>query len=137
MCVATEYVHAGLKAHWFRHSALVRRWNEAVHTRREEMYRTLFSYRTDQQKWLDRAEQRDTAGRLGAGSFARRYVRPHHSFDLNSTFGIFRQAHRYERLAQKAETKFPAIIHEVSTRPPFFFPPSHQYVLGCWDVIKW
>ena len=71
---ATQRGHAGLKAHWFRHSALVRRWEEAVHTRREEMYRTLRSYHADKQKWLDRAGQHDTAGRLGAGSFARRYA---------------------------------------------------------------
>ena len=63
-------IYLGLKAHWFRHSALVRRWKEAVHTRREEMYRTLRSYREDRAKWLTRADEREKAGRLGAAAYA-------------------------------------------------------------------
>ena len=67
-------VSTGLKAHWFRHSALVRRWKEAVKTRREEMYRTLRSYNADRAKWLTRAGERETAGLLGSAAYARRYA---------------------------------------------------------------
>ncbi|KAI1781959.1 hypothetical protein LXA43DRAFT_977822 [Ganoderma leucocontextum] len=86
----------GLKAHWFRHSALVRRWTEAMHTRREEMFRTLSSYRADRDKWIDKAKERQTSGTLGAAAYARR------------------QAYRYQRLTTKAETKFPKVIFDVS-----------------------
>ena len=63
----------GLKAHWFRHSAFVRRWREAVNTRREEMYRTLQSFAANRRLWLERAELREAAGQDGAAAFARRY----------------------------------------------------------------
>lgn len=62
----------GLKAHWFRHSALVRRWREAVYTRREEMYRTLQSYKANRVHWLACAEGHEALGNGGAAAYARR-----------------------------------------------------------------
>ncbi|PIL28189.1 hypothetical protein GSI_09726 [Ganoderma sinense ZZ0214-1] len=93
-----KFLDDSLKAHWFRHSALVRRWEEAVHTRREEMFRTLTSYRADREKWIRRAQARAAAGALGAAAYARR------------------QAYRYQRLQTKAETKFPSIIYQASSK---------------------
>ncbi|KAI1782668.1 hypothetical protein LXA43DRAFT_1103603 [Ganoderma leucocontextum] len=87
-----KFLDDSLKAHWFRHSALVRRWREAVYTRREEMYRTERSFRADQAKWLKRADEHSG----GAAAYARR------------------QAFRYSRLANKAEAKFPSVIHEAA-----------------------
>ncbi|EJF55675.1 hypothetical protein DICSQDRAFT_184244 [Dichomitus squalens LYAD-421 SS1] len=89
-----QFLDDSLKAHWFRHGALVGRWKEAVRTRREEMYRTLRSYRRDRAKWLTRADDREKVGRLGSAAYARR------------------QAYRYQRLAARAETKFPDVIYE-------------------------
>ncbi|KAI1791116.1 hypothetical protein LXA43DRAFT_872705, partial [Ganoderma leucocontextum] len=89
-----KFLDDSLKAHWFRHSAFVRRWREAVHTRREEMYRTLRSYGANRDLWLKRAEASEASGRGGAAAFARR------------------QAYRYQRLANKANAKFPGTISE-------------------------
>ncbi|KAI1788225.1 hypothetical protein LXA43DRAFT_895044 [Ganoderma leucocontextum] len=89
-----NFLDDSLKAHWFRHSALVRRWREAVHTRREEMYRTLNSYRANKEQWLSRAEELEASASGGAAAYA--------------------QAFRYERLAHKAEAKFPPSVHQVS-----------------------
>ncbi|KAI1787177.1 hypothetical protein LXA43DRAFT_896623 [Ganoderma leucocontextum] len=92
-----NFLDDSLKAHWFKHSALVRRWREAVSTRREEMFRTLKSYRANNAQWLRRADELDDSGKGGAAAYARR------------------QAFRYQRLVNKAQAKFPTIIHEVSS----------------------
>ncbi|KAI1784958.1 hypothetical protein LXA43DRAFT_900780 [Ganoderma leucocontextum] len=92
-----RFLDDSLKAHWFRHSAFVRRWTEAVHTRCEEMFRTLSSYRADRDKWIKKANEWQKSGDLGAAAYARR------------------QAYRYQRLVTKAENKFPNVIFEVNT----------------------
>nr|VWO95310.1 Copper resistance-associated P-type ATPase [Ganoderma boninense] len=69
-----QFLDDSLKAHWFRHSAFVRRWREAVFTRREEMYRTMQSYHANRELWLARADLWEKQARLGAAAFARRYL---------------------------------------------------------------
>lgn len=69
-----NYTSTGLKAHWFRHSALVHRWRKAVHTHREEMYRTLKYFRVYKERWLARGDELDMLGSMGAAAYARRYA---------------------------------------------------------------
>ena len=52
----------GLRAHWFRYSAQKSRWTEEVNTAREEMFRTLNSYRREWFDWQVCAAEREAEG---------------------------------------------------------------------------
>ncbi|KAI0644659.1 hypothetical protein C8Q79DRAFT_1001927 [Trametes meyenii] len=71
------------------------RWEEELHIKREEMFRTLRFFETYTKLWDDSAEQSEKDGRYGAGVYAKR------------------QAHRYTRLLCEALTLFPPDIEKV------------------------
>ncbi|KAI1788107.1 hypothetical protein LXA43DRAFT_975014 [Ganoderma leucocontextum] len=79
-----KFLIGSLRAHWFQ-----------VTTVREEMYRTVTSYKHDLKMWRQRALDREKEGDLAAAAYARR------------------QAYRWKRLTELAEAKFPSQIYEV------------------------
>ncbi|KAI0744400.1 hypothetical protein C8Q76DRAFT_604248 [Earliella scabrosa] len=93
------------RAHWFRCSAAAARWKEEVYLKREEMFSTLLFFMNNARVWQARAAVEKTGGRMGATVFA------------------LRQAHRWIRLFDAAQSIFPADIHEVS---PKYTKPGWQ-----------
>ncbi|KAJ2988754.1 hypothetical protein NUW54_g9011 [Trametes sanguinea] len=63
-----KFVYHSMKAHWFRQNALRSRWQEEMHLRREEMYRTLKFFEHHERQWKARADERMRYGDHGAAA---------------------------------------------------------------------
>ncbi|KAI0671448.1 hypothetical protein C8Q78DRAFT_973243 [Trametes maxima] len=90
-----EFLVHCLKAHWFRHKAQRDRWWEQVLYCREDMYRTVRSFKYYMDLWEGRAEKHQIGEAFGAACYARR------------------QATRYRRMHKDAVLHFPSVISVV------------------------
>ncbi|KAJ2995469.1 hypothetical protein NUW54_g7385 [Trametes sanguinea] len=76
------------RVHWFRSSALKKRWHEELRLLEEEMRRSLKFFSHHRRRWLDVAEKRDSDGNRGGAAYARK------------------QAYRYTRLLQTCKAEY-------------------------------
>ncbi|KAJ2967294.1 hypothetical protein NUW54_g13542 [Trametes sanguinea] len=62
------------RVHWFRSSALRKRWHEEVCLLKEEMQRSIHFFHHHRCRWLDAAVNRERNGNRGAAAYARKCV---------------------------------------------------------------
>ncbi|KAI0323717.1 hypothetical protein GY45DRAFT_1264149, partial [Cubamyces sp. BRFM 1775] len=86
------------RVHWFRSSALKKRWQEEVALLEEEMRRSIRSFDYLRRKWLGTVVTRTEAGEVGAAAYSRR------------------QAHRYTRLIGVCRAQYDGRIDMVCRR---------------------
>ncbi|KAI0668291.1 hypothetical protein C8Q78DRAFT_1071556 [Trametes maxima] len=67
-----EVLLAKTRPHWFRRRAAKARWEEELHVKREEMFRTLRFFEMYMKIWNDKAQQSEKDRRYGAGVYAKR-----------------------------------------------------------------
>ncbi|KAI0643312.1 hypothetical protein C8Q79DRAFT_915187, partial [Trametes meyenii] len=90
-----EVLLARTRPHWFRRRAAKARWEEELHIKWEEMYRTVQFFERYINIWDQKVHHAKTDGRDGAAVYAKR------------------QAHRYTRLLYEALTLFPPDLDKV------------------------
>lgn len=71
----TANISTDMRVHWCRMSAQKARWQEQASLSTEEMFRTLNSYRREDEEWKHKATECVRDGREGAAAYARRFVR--------------------------------------------------------------
>ncbi|OSC98309.1 hypothetical protein PYCCODRAFT_1375432 [Trametes coccinea BRFM310] len=109
------------RVHWFRSSALNKRWREELSLVEEEMRRSIRFFSYHRHRWLDVAEKRDLLGNRGAAAYARK------------------QAHRYARLLHVCQAEYTGRIDLVRCAYPtqlirpnlYLSRTNHHYKLCC------